>query len=51
MNNTTQIYWPDSAIADIVWEASGPYFAGDKTLEETIRLIENRVGLYVNELR
>ena len=49
VNNTTQIYWPNDALANIVWESAGPYFAGDKTLEETVKLVQNRVTLYVNE--
>ncbi len=49
INNTTQIYWPDDALSDIVWEALGPYFAGDKTMDETIALVQDRVRLYVNE--
>ena len=49
INNTTQIYWPNDALANIVWESIGPYFAGDKTLEETVKLVQNRVTLYVNE--
>ena len=49
INSTTQIYWPDDALSEIVWEAIGPYFAGDKTLDETIQMVQNRVKLYVNE--
>lgn len=49
VNSTAQIYWPDDALSDIVWDTAGAYFVGDKTLDETIRLIENRVKLYVNE--
>lgn len=49
INSTTQIYWPDNSLSDLVWEVCGPYFAGDKTLDDTIRLLNNRVGLYVNE--
>ena len=49
INNTTQIYWPDDALSDIVWEALGPYFAGDKTMDETIALVQDRVTLYINE--
>lgn len=51
INSITKIDVYDSHIYNIVWEAAGAYFAGDKTLDETIRLIENRVGLYVNENR
>ena len=49
--NTTQLYWPDDALSDIVWDAIGPYLAGDKTLDETVQLLNNRVMLYVNEQR
>ena len=51
INNTTQIYWPDNGLSETVWEAIAPYFAGDKTLDETIQLVQNRVQLYVNENR
>ncbi len=51
INNTAQIYWPNDALANIVWEACGPYFTGDKTLDDTVSLIQNRVQLYVNENR
>ena len=39
----------DKKLVDIVTEVAGAYFAGDRTLDETIAQIENRVGLYVNE--
>ena len=51
INNTTQIYWPNSELSDIVWESISPYFTGDKTLDDTVSLIQNRVQLYVNENR
>ena len=41
----------DSSIADIVLEETGPYFAGQKTVEETASVIQSRVKLYVNEQR
>lgn len=49
VNHIDKIDLYDTTIYDLVREQSGPYFAGDKALDETIRLIENRVGLYVNE--
>ena len=39
----------DQELVDLVMEAAGPYFAGDKTLDETVQLIQNRAALYVNE--
>ena len=41
----------DDELLDIIVEQAQPYFAGDKTLDETARLIQNRVQLYVNENR
>ena len=51
VQNTTQIYWPDDELANIVWECLGPYFAGDKAMDEVIGLVQNRVQLYLNENR
>ena len=39
----------DKAVFDIVQESLGPYFAGDRTLDETVALVQNRVGLYLSE--
>lgn len=36
-------------IRDIVAEAAGGYFAGDKSLDDTAREVQSRVSLYVNE--
>ena len=47
--STTQLYWPDDTMADAVWDAIGPYFAGDRNLDDTIALIQDRVTLYINE--
>ncbi len=49
IDNTTQLYWPDDDLSGIVWEALGPYFAGDKPLDDTLQLLDNRVSLYLNE--
>ena len=51
VNSVTQFYWPDDDLADIVWDSCGSYFAGDRTMDDTVRLLNNRVGLYVNEQR
>ena len=49
LDHTTRLYWPEDDLADIVWETLGAYFAGDRTLDDTIRLLENRVSLYLHE--
>ena len=33
----------------LVLETCGPYVSGDKSLDETVALVQNRVGLYVSE--
>ena len=50
-NQIDKLNFCNQEIYDIVWEQCGPYFAGDKTTDETIDLIQNRVSLYVNESR
>lgn len=48
-NAVTSISRYDDSIYDIVSDVAGGYFAGDKSLDETASLIQNRVSLYVNE--
>ena len=43
------IYRWDDSLGEIIMEIAGAYFAGDKTLDETAELIQNRAQLYVNE--
>ena len=40
--------WDDS-LGEIIMEIAGAYFAGDKTLDETAELIQNRANLYISE--
>jgi len=51
LNSIDKINLYDTALYSIVYEAVGPYFAGDKTLDETVDMLNNRVGLYLNEQR
>lgn len=41
----------NNALTDIITDQAQPYFAGDKSLDETADLIQRRVTLYVNENR
>ena len=41
----------DLGLLDIILEQVQPYFAGDKSLEETVQLMQNRASLYVSEHR
>ena len=50
-NAIDSVYDEDFTLPNIVVEQAQPYFAGDKSLEETADLIQRRVTLYVNENR
>jgi ABC-type glycerol-3-phosphate transport system substrate-binding protein len=39
----------DDNVMNIVRDEAAAYFAGEKTAEDTAALIQNRVGLYINE--
>jgi ABC-type glycerol-3-phosphate transport system substrate-binding protein len=39
----------DESVMNIVKEEAAAYFAGEKTVEETAALIQNRVRLYISE--
>lgn len=39
----------DPGLEPIITEVAGTYFAGDKSLDETVGLIQNRANLYVSE--
>ena len=41
----------DVSMFEIVTEQAGPYFSGDKSLDETVKNIQDRVNLYINENR
>ena len=41
----------DNVIFNIIREEAGSYFAGQKTVDEVVEIIQNRVQLYVNEIR
>lgn len=49
INSIDKIDLCDDTIYNIVWEVAGAYFAGDKTVDEAVQIIQNRVSLYVNE--
>ena len=51
IRSVTRFDMTDQSVYNIVWDACGPYFAGDKSLDETVELIQNRVRLYINEQR
>jgi ABC-type glycerol-3-phosphate transport system substrate-binding protein len=51
IDSTTKIGGYNQSIMDIIIEESKAYFSGDKTVDETAEVIQNRVKTYVNENR
>ena len=49
VENAAGLRSSDAAVELIVREEIQPYFAGQKSIEECMEIIENRVDLYVNE--
>lgn len=47
--NCTSIYSYDQEVSQLISEDAQPFFDGQKTAEETARLIQDRVSLYVME--
>lgn len=51
VTGTTQKRQTDEQINQIILEEAESYFTGEKSLEETVELIQNRIETYVNEQR
>ena len=51
VSTCNKIWQEDSAIYTIVFEQAQAYYAGQKTIEEVARLIQNKVTIYINEQR
>ena len=51
VNRVDKIELLDNNIYNIVQEVASAYFAGDKSLDEAVMLIQQRAQLYVNENR
>lgn len=51
INHTKRIGKGNKEIFDIIEEESQAYFSGDKSLDETADIIQNRVKIYVSENR
>ena len=49
INATTAVYGYDESIMGIITDEAAPYFAGEKSLDDTANMIQSRVNLYVAE--
>lgn len=51
INHTTKREKTDYMISDIIYEEAMVYFSGDRDVDETAKIIQDRVTKYVNEKR
>ena len=51
IEGTTQVYRLDTKLNSIITEEASAYFEGQKTLEQTVDVIQNRASIYINESR
>lgn len=51
INSTKKKVTDDWELIEMIQEESKPYFAGERSLDETTEIIQNRVKTYVNENR
>lgn len=51
IDSVEKIVVGDDEISKIIKEEAGAYFSGDKTVEEVADIVENRIGIYVNEMK
>jgi len=49
LNQTTQLYVWDETVIDMITEETLPFFAGDRSVDETVRIIQSRVQMYLSE--
>lgn len=49
INAATKVLRYDQSIVDIITDESNAYFKGEKSAEETAKLVQSRVSIYVNE--
>jgi len=51
IQNVDQLSMRDEMVISIVTEETLPYFAGDRSIEETVRIIQSRVQILISESR
>jgi len=49
MEHITHEYHPNPYVMAILWEETSSFFAGDRTAEDTVRIVQNRVSTYLAE--
>lgn len=51
INATERLYSYDETIYNVISDECGAFFAGQKSAEETAKLVQSRLNIYVNEKR
>ena len=49
IDKVSNIYTEDTKLMDIINEECKLYYSGDKSLEDTVKVIQNRAQTYMNE--
>ena len=49
INSTTKHQVTDDSITQIINDESAAFFSGSKSADETAKLVQSRVSIYVNE--
>ena len=49
ISSVDYVYYPDYEIVNVVMEESAPYFSGQKSLDDVVAIIDNRVQTILNE--
>jgi len=50
INQTTQLSMMDTTVLEMITAETLPFFAGDRSVEETARIIQSRVQTYLSEI-
>ena len=49
LETTTRRYSGNTAVMDIIYEEASAYYGGIRTIEETVKIIQSRVGIWLAE--
>ena len=49
LETTTRRYSGNTAVMDIIYEEASAYYGGIRTIEETVKIMQSRVGIWLAE--
>ena len=50
LSNLSRYYYDDPVITKFLTEEIAPYYAGDRTIDDVVRILNDRTGKYVKEM-